>query len=90
VKYRSRMDIAAAILEIAQGGAIKTRIMYKAFLSFPQLKEYLELLQDGGLLDYVAEEKEYYTTEKGRQFLKMYKDVGQMIFPGARKKKIPA
>ncbi|HEX6560771.1 MULTISPECIES: winged helix-turn-helix domain-containing protein [Nitrososphaera] len=90
MKYRSRMDIAAAILEIAQGGAIKTRIMYKAFLSFPQLKEYLELLQDGGLLDYVAEEKEYYTTEKGRQFLKMYKDVGQMIFPGARKKKIPA
>ncbi|HVX01677.1 MAG TPA: winged helix-turn-helix domain-containing protein [Nitrososphaera sp.] len=88
MKYRSRMDIAAAILEIAQGGAIKTRIMYKAFLSFPQLKEYLELLQDGGLLDYVAEEKEYYTTEKGRQFLKMYKDVGQMIFPGAKKKKI--
>jgi predicted transcriptional regulator len=84
------MDIAAAILEIAQGGAIKTRIMYKAFLSFPQLKEYLELLQDGGLLNYVAEEKEYYTTEKGRQFLKMYKDVGQMIFPGAKKKKITA
>lgn len=90
MKYRSRMDIAADVLEVAQGGAIKTRIMYKAFLSFPQLKEYLELLQDGGLLDYVAEEKEYYTTEKGRQFLKMYKDVGQMIFPGARKKKIPA
>lgn len=90
MKYRSRMDIAAAILEIAQGGAIKTRIMYKAFLSFPQLKEYLELLLDGGLLEYSEEEKEYYTTEKGKQFLKMYKDVGQMIFPGARKKKIPA
>ncbi|WP_415282282.1 winged helix-turn-helix domain-containing protein [Candidatus Nitrososphaera sp. FF02] len=90
MKYRSRMDIAAAILEIAQGGAIKTRIMYKAFLSFPQLKEYLELLLDGGLLEYVEEEKEYYTTEKGKQFLKMYKDVGQMIFPGARKKKVPA
>ncbi len=90
MKYRSRMDIAAAILEIAQGGAIKTRIMYKAFLSFPQLKEYLELLLDGGLLEYNEEEKEYYTTEKGKQFLKMYKEVGQMIFPGARKKKIPA
>lgn len=90
MKYRSRMDIAAAILEIAQGGAIKTRIMYKAFLSFPQLKEYLELLLDGGLLEYSEEEKEYYTTEKGKQFLKMYKEVGQMIFPGARKKKMPA
>jgi predicted transcriptional regulator len=87
VKYRSRMDIAAAILDIAQGGAIKTRIMYRAFLSFPQLKEYLELLLDGGLLQYVEEEKEYYTTEKGRHFLKMYKEVGQMIFPAGNKKK---
>jgi predicted transcriptional regulator len=87
VKYRSRMDIAAAILEIAQGGAIKTRIMYRAFLSFPQLKEYLELLLDGGLLEYVPEEKEYYTTEKGKHFLKMYKEVGQMIFPPGNKKK---
>ena len=87
MKYRSRMDIAAAILEIAQGGAIKTRIMYKAFLSFPQLKEYLELLQDGGLLDYVAEEKEYHATERGKRFLKMYKEVGQAILPAGIKKK---
>ena len=35
MKYRSRMDIASEILEIAEGGALKTRIMYSAFLSFP-------------------------------------------------------
>ena len=34
MKYRSRTDIAAAMLEIALDGAIKTKIMYKAFLSF--------------------------------------------------------
>lgn len=87
MKYRSRMDIAAAILEIALGGAIKTRIMYRAFLSFPQLKEYLELLLDGGLLEHKPEERLYRTTEKGKQFLKMYREVGQMIFPAYSKKK---
>ena len=87
VKYRSRTDIAAAILDIALEGSIKTKIMYKAFLSFPQLKEYLAVLEAKGLLDYIATDREYRTTDKGKQFLKMYKDVGQMIFPAAAKKK---
>ena len=87
MKYRSRTDIAAAILEIAIDGAIKTRIMYKAFLSFPQLKEYLSVLEEKGLLNFVAVDREYRTTDKGKQFLKMYKDVGQMIFPNPAKKK---
>lgn len=81
MKYRSRTDIAAAILDIALEGAIKTRIMYKAFLSFPQLKEYLSVLEERGLLEYVATDQEYRTTDRGKQFLAMYKDVGQMIFP---------
>ncbi|HEX2014173.1 MAG TPA: winged helix-turn-helix domain-containing protein [Nitrososphaera sp.] len=87
MKYRSRTDIAAAILEIAIEGAIKTKIMYKAFLSFPQLKEYLAVLLDKGLLEYISTDHEYRTTDKGRQFLKLYKDVGQMIFPSSGKKK---
>lgn len=79
MKYRSRMDIAAAILDISQDGAIKTKIMYSAFLSFPQLKEYLGLLTDGGLLKYEDEERIYKTTDKGRRFLKMYKEVDAMV-----------
>ena len=79
MKYRSRMDIAAAILEIAQHGAIKTQIMFRAFLSFPQLKEYLSLLADAGLLKYREEVREYQTTERGMRFLKMYKEVDSMI-----------
>ena len=75
------MDIAAAILEIAQGGAIKTRIMYRAFLSFPQLKEYLALLIDRGLLEYSKEEKKYITTEKGMRFLKIYREIGRTLIP---------
>lgn len=84
MKYRSRTDIVADILHITQDGAIKTRIMYRAFLSFPQLKEYLELLTDSGLLEYSEEDRQYRTTEKGRHFLKMYDEVGQAITPKAR------
>lgn len=87
MKYRSRTDIAAAILEIALDGSIKTRIMYKAFLSFPQLKEYLAVLEAKGLLEHIAVDREYRTTDKGKQFLKMYKDVGHMIFPNPAAKK---
>ncbi len=87
VKYRSRTDIAAAILEIAVDGAIKTKIMYKAFLSFPQLKEYLGLLMAKGLLEYIPTDHEYRTTDKGKQFMRLYKDVGHMIFPTSSKKK---
>lgn len=75
------MDIVASMLQIVQGGAIKTQIMYRSFLSFSQLKEYLELLTDSSLLEYSEEDKKYYTSEKGRYFLKMYKDVGQINSP---------
>ena len=85
MKYRSRTDIAADILEIAVDGAIKTKIMYKAFLSFPQLKEYLAVLLDRGLLEHIEDENEYRTTDKGKQFLKMYKEVGQVMFPRSKK-----
>ena len=87
MKYRSRTDIAAAMLEIAVDGAIKTKIMYKAFLSFPQLKEYLAVLEEKGLIEYISTDHEYRTTDKGKHFLRMYKDVGQMIFPNSTSKK---
>lgn len=79
------MDIASAVLDIAQGGAIKTRIMYSAFISFPQLKEYLEILIERGMLEYAPKEGLYRTTEIGRRFLKTYKEVGQALYPKASK-----
>jgi predicted transcriptional regulator len=69
------MDIAAAILKIARDGAKKTNIMYNSLLSFVQLKEYLGLLIDNGLLKYSKDDSTYTTTEKGIRLLKMYDDV---------------
>ena len=52
MKYRSRTEIVSMILDAANGGATKTKIMYSAFLSYSQLKEYLSLLIENNLIDY--------------------------------------
>ena len=42
MKYRSRIDIISHILEVANGGnATKTKITYKAFLGYNQMRENL-------------------------------------------------
>jgi predicted transcriptional regulator len=82
MKYRSRTDIVAQILEAANGGgATKTKIMYKAYLSYAQLKEYLTVLLESGLIEYQEGKQEYRTTAKGIQFLSTYGQIGQMILP---------
>lgn len=86
MKYRSRTDITAQILEAANGGVTKTKIMYKAFLSYAQLKEYLSVLMENGLLEYVEGEQLYRTTDKGNRFMKIYDQIGEYVAPNASEK----
>ncbi len=79
MKYRSRTDIVALILEAAQDGASKTKIMYKAFLSYTQLKEYINILLENSLLEYYPEEEIFRITEKGRRFLELYSQITELI-----------
>ncbi|HZD83169.1 MAG TPA: winged helix-turn-helix domain-containing protein [Nitrososphaeraceae archaeon] len=86
MKYRSRTDIVGLILEAANGGATKTKIMYKAFLSYAQLKEYLTTLLENRLLDYEEGRQFLRTTEKGMRVLQMYNQFDEMIsIKGIRK-----
>jgi predicted transcriptional regulator len=87
MKYRSRTDITAQILEAANGGVTKTKIMYKAFLSYAQLKEYLTVLIENGLLQYIEGEQMYKTTEKGNRFLKIYNQIGEYVAADVTEKK---
>ena len=80
MKYRSRTDIVGLILEAANGGATKTKIMYKAFLSYAQLKEYLTVLLENDLLEYEEGRQFLRTTEKGIRFLQMYNQLDEMLF----------
>ncbi len=79
MRYRSRTEIVSMILEAGNGGATKTRIMYKAFLSFAQLREYLSLLVENNLLEYLEGAKIYKTTEKGLNFLKMHNEISELL-----------
>jgi len=79
MKYRSRTDIVGLILEAANGGATKTKIMYKAFLSYAQLKEYLTVLLQNDVLEYEDETQLFRTTEKGLRLLQMYTQFDEMM-----------
>jgi predicted transcriptional regulator len=73
MKHRSRTEIMSQILEAANGGATRTKIMYKANLSFLQLREFLMVLTPSDLLSYDEELQTFKTTEKGLRFLDAYK-----------------
>jgi predicted transcriptional regulator len=72
-QYRSRIQIAANILEIAKEGSRKTKIMYLGNLSFDLLQKYLEMLVKYNLLEVQGgTDKSYIATEKVKQFLEDY------------------
>ena len=79
MKYRSRTEIVGNILDAANGRATKTKIMYKAFLSYSQLIEYLSVLIENNLLEYLEGTKTYRTTEKGLNFLKMHNEIEELL-----------
>jgi predicted transcriptional regulator len=108
MKNRSKTDIIGRILESVNNapgvgddydnnnlGLTKSKIIYTVFLSYPQLKKYLSLLVEKGLIEKYqkelqenaeAEEKEkqrssyyYRITDKGRHFLQIYRDLSEMI-----------
>jgi predicted transcriptional regulator len=79
MKYRSRTEIVSNILDAANGGATKTKIMYKAFLSYAQLKEYIAVLIQNNLLEYVDGTQTFKTTEKGFNYLKTHSEIGELL-----------
>ena len=50
---RSRTEIVSNILDAANGGVTKIKIMYKAYLSYNQLREYLSVLIENNLIEYI-------------------------------------
>jgi predicted transcriptional regulator len=88
MKYRSRTEIVSMILEAANGGATKTKIMYKAFLSYAQLKEYLSVLIENNLIEYLEGTQTYKTNEKGFNLLKMHNEIGELLQSPIRESRI--
>lgn len=81
-KYRNRTEIIHDILQTARNndnGVGKTQIMYSAFLSYYQIKEYLTILIDNGLLQYDLSTRKFRITEKGLNFLQLCEKLGDII-----------
>lgn len=73
MKNRSRLEIKAQIIEtIGDNGAIQSKIMYKVYLSFVQMKKYLDSLQQKKLITYDENLRMYLLTDKGKHFLSLY------------------
>jgi len=79
MKNRSRTEIVGNILDAANGGATKTKIMYIAFLSYNQLKEYLSVLIENNLIEYLEGTRTFKTTEKGLNLLKMHNEMAELL-----------
>lgn len=79
---RNRIEIIAQILEVvnegSDDGVTKTKIMYKAFLNYAQLKEYLTILTDNGLLSYDVVTQTFKTSKKALRFLKACNQLDQL------------
>ena len=79
MKYRDRNEITAQILESANCNRVRlTKIMYDGYLSHTVTKEYLVLLIEQGLIEYLDEERTFKTTEKGMNFLRIHNRVQEL------------
>lgn len=86
MKNRSRPDIMAIILEAANGGITKTKLLTRANLTSGQLKQYLDILVAKKLLAELSDEDKrhmaYRTTEKGMRYLSIYSSLKSIaVFP---------
>ena len=76
---RSRTEIVAMILDAANGGTTKTKIMYFAFISYNQLNEYLSLLIENNLIEYLDGTHKFKTTAKGLNLLKIHNEMAELL-----------
>ena len=74
MSHCTSQEIRLLILEAADDGETKTKIMYKTFLSYDQLESYLVMLKASGL---ISQKGAYWfkTTEKGQRLTRMNKKV---------------
>jgi len=79
MNYRSRTDIVAMILETANGGATKTKIMYKVMTTYNQLKSYLSIMIENNLIEYLDGTHTFKTTEKGLNLLKIHNEMTELL-----------
>lgn len=79
---RSRLSIIYQILRICNDDQVsQTKLMYKANLSYFQLKKYVNTLMTKDLLQETVHngKKSYSCTPRGRQFIDTFRDLTMLL-----------
>ena len=84
MKHRSKIEIIADILECVVNDSTlsSSRLMFKAFLTYKQTKEYLPFLLQTEFIKYNDKDDKTSTfriTTKGLQFLEMYNRLPEFV-----------
>lgn len=81
MRNRSDLDIMTTILTCADTkfGTQKTKIMFGAFLSTTQLKDYLTRLEKDELIINDKVGRLYKTTNKGKRLIGLYKKMNGLM-----------
>jgi len=76
---RSKQEIIRDILlTIEQANVSKTKVMYRASLSYAQLKNYEDYLLKTNVMG-ISSDDTWFMTEKGKQYLAAYRIVEQIM-----------
>ena len=76
---RNKTQIISDILQVADIGTSKTKIMYNAFLSYSLVTKYINFLVDNEMLMYDEKTHLYSILEKGRRFLRTCDEVNKLL-----------
>lgn len=82
IKYRSRTDVMAAILEATTiGKATRSSIYNKSFLNYERFRSIMSFLIEKEFIEISGNEDSrlYRTTEKGIHFLLIYNNMRELI-----------
>lgn len=57
----------------------RSKIMYQAILNFKQVTDYTAFLTEEGLLIHLEEDRKYAITDRGRQFLTLFRETSRLL-----------
>ena len=82
IKYRSRLDVMASIIEsTASGRATRSSIYNKSFLNYERFRSTMSFLIETEFIEMSGNEDNrlYRATEKGIHFLHVYNNMRELI-----------
>jgi predicted transcriptional regulator len=80
LKTRDSTEIIGLILQAVEHQPLtRSKIMYQALLNFKQVTDYAGILTDEGLLSYLVENRKFAITNRGKQFLELFKETNKLL-----------